>query len=361
MITPSIRGISLLCVGLLFAACSGKGPDVVEPGTGSRSQTSILAIDNGAESELAIVKEPDAVTSTHAYLDANGAPLGRRIDGVFQKFNRLFLLHRSSGSITVVDLATQQKRAEITGFSDSDSGSALCGLAFSNVSQGWVIDHDRPFVFLIDAVNAKLVDSLPIEGKPTAVAASGNDVFVASQLPDGSGLVSVFKSNFTTFRIDTRLTYPSPIVFMAPNGLDDAMVLVSAGAPGAKPVVYMVKTATMLQSGERALNASSSLAQYIGTVPEFATVTHESYLYIAAGDRVFRLDVRSGRLGSGPQTWYDGTFTTIGADYWTDLVYLYDPGTSALKRLDANGDELSPLALPAPVTAIEFVNTSSVP
>jgi hypothetical protein len=358
--TFSTRGLSLL-LALVAAACTGQGPDVVDPTSRSRSQSSILAVDVAGGSELAIVKEPDGIINPDAYADANTAPLGRRADGLYQSYQRLFMLHRDAGAITVIDLESRIKLAEITGF--ADTGSALNGLAFSNLAQGWAIDHSKSAVFHIDAVNHKLVDTLAIEGQPTSIATLGTKVFVASVLPDGSGVVSVFQSNFTTFRIDHRLTYPSPIIFMAPSGASDAMVMVSAGAPGGAPIVYLVSSA-MQPIAERVLE-TTDLRTHIGGMSEFAALSRENYLYVATAGGLFRVDAnpRSSRLTT--DLWAEGSFTAIAVDYWTDLLYAFDPAAGVVRRYFPNADrsdreELDPLAVPSPVSAIEFVNSSLV-
>jgi hypothetical protein len=351
----SITRLSPLALCLILFACSGQGPDVVDPASNARSQSSILAIDAAGGSELAIVKEPDGVINPDAYADANGEALGRRIDGLHQSFDRLFMLHSEAGALTIVDIATRAKRAEIGGFVASPA--QLCGLAFSNLAQGWVIDYNTPAVFHIDAVNLELVDSLPIEGKPTGVATLGTKVFVASEMPDGSAQVVVFQSNFTTFRIDNRYTYPNPIVFMSASGSDDAMVLVSAGAPGGKPGVHVIKGATMQQSSERTIDASD-LRRYIGRVPEFAAVTRENYLYLATAEELYRIDVQSSRLTA--DRWLEGEHSTIGVDHWTELLYVHEPSAGTIRRFMGSGEEIAPMPVPAPVSAIEFVNSSLV-
>lgn len=357
MNTRAFQLLPMLLLGVLLAACSGQGPEVVDPSSFDRTQTSILAVDADGGSDLAIVEEPDGVSSLSAYSDANGGPLGRRIDGIFESFDRLFLLHRESASISIVDLSTRQKRGEITGFSDSTSG--LCGVAFSNLSQGWAIDHDQPFVFQFDAVNAVLVDTLPIEGRPTSVATMGDNVFVGSLLADGSGLVTIFKSNFATFGIHAQLRFGSPVVFMKSNGNEDAMIMLSAGAPGGKPMVHSIKASTLQQTAERALNAEP-LTGRVGTVPEYATITRDNYLYVATAAQIYRIDVGSSRLSSSPLKWLDGAYDVIGADQWTDLMYAYDATSRVLRRLDVDGNDLGPVPVNPGVSAIEFVNPSRV-
>lgn len=352
-IIPSRALFASLLLAVLLGACTGKGPDIADPATGARSQASILALDADGGSELAIVQEPDGIVSTTAFVDANSSPLGRRIDGIFESFDRLFLLHRATSSITIVDLASRQKLSEITGF--SDSASALCGVAFSNLSQGWAIDYNQPFVFHVDAVNSVVVDTLAIEGRPTSVATMGSNVFVASQLPDGSALVSVFRSNFSAFQIEHRLSFPTPIVFMSTNGNGDAMILLSAGSPGGKPIVYSVRGTVPQQTGDAVLNVPA-LIDRIGTVPEYATISRDNYLYVATQDYIYRLDVASSRLSAQPQKWIDGAFEVIGVDFWTDLLYAYDRPGGALRRFDRDGEAIESLPITAPVSAIEFVN-----
>jgi hypothetical protein len=350
--------LPLLLLCLLFAACTGQGPDVVEPNGDARSQKSIVAVDVEGGSELSIVAEPDGMTRSGAYADANGAPLGRHIDGIYESdFKSLYLVHRATASISVINVETRQKRAEITGFGDSTS--SLCGIAFSNLSQGWAIDYDRPFVYQFDAVSFVLVDTLPIEGRPTSVAATGDYVFVGSQLADGSGVVSIFRSNFSTFAIEKRLSYPSPVIFMEPTSSGEAMIFVSAGTPDGKPMVHSFKISTMAQTGERALNAPA-LTNRIGTVPEYATISSDNYLYIATADQIYRVDIGTSRLSSPPLKWLEGEFDVIGVDEWSNLLYAYERSSQSLKRLDADGNELGAVAVAGPVSAIEFVNPSQV-
>lgn len=351
------RQLAIACVALV--SCTGQGPDVIDSESGVRSQVSIMAIGSGATNELAIVKEPDGISSTTAFADANGAPLGRAIDGIYESFDQLFLLHRATGTISVIDIATRRRLAEIGGFGDSTS--ALCGMAFSNLSQAWVIDHNSSSVYHVDAINDKLVDTFAIQGRPTSVATIDDKVFVASMLDDGSGLVSVFQSNFTSFSIDKTLTYPSPIVFMSANRAGNVMVLVSAGAPGGKPSVHTVTLNPIAPARERELDARD-LRGYIGLSPEFAGVTNDNYLFIATPDIVLRVDI--GAITRTPEKWLRGSFAALGVDEWSGLMYAYDPAAAAIRRVavtpDGQIEDLADFPVPAPISAIEFVKSTMV-
>ncbi|MBC8144394.1 MAG: hypothetical protein H7X80_02345, partial [bacterium] len=170
-----------------------------------------------------------------------------------------------------------------------------------------------------------------------------------------------FNSNFTDFQIIQTLRYPSPIVYMSPNGTNNAMVLISAGAPGGKPGVHTLSLNPIQPLRERTIDAKD-MTSSIGRSPEFAGITLDNYLYVATSDMIFRVDVTA--LARAPERWLQGSFSSIAVDIWSGLLYAYDPVTTSVKRVaqttDGNGEDLDPIAVPAAINAIEFVNSARV-
>lgn len=351
--------LSSLLACVCLAGCPGAGPDIVDPDTGIRSETSIHAISTPAGSDLAILKEPNGFATTSAYSAANGSALDQPIDGIFQSFDLLYLVHRRNGTISVVDVESRTRRAVLSGFGSADSAT-LCGMAFSNLSQGWVINYDSPNIYHVDAVRTVVVDTFGIEGRPTSIATTHDKVLVATHLPDGSARVSMFQSNFSTFRIDATLPIASPVIFMAENGSKDAVVAIAAGRPGGRPVAYVLKVNPLRVHTERELDIPD-LTAYIGRAPEYAMMTLDNYLYLATPSALLRIDVKASTLPA--PTWLEGAFSAIGVDFWTGLLYAFDPASMTIKRVAASGDEgvdLEPIPAPARIHAIEFVNSSKV-
>ncbi len=181
-----VSTVAVLVLGLLVVGCSGQGEDIIDPGAGDRDQSALLALVEADMSDLGRYSELSGVVSSTEYSDLNGGENLPTIDGIYEAFDQIYLHHNSTGTITVVDAKTRVKMADIEGFPFGDEGH-LCGMAFSNLSQAWVVAYGSKFLYLIDAQNLVLVPPIPLPDNPTAVATSGNRVFVAMGREVGTG------------------------------------------------------------------------------------------------------------------------------------------------------------------------------
>jgi hypothetical protein len=342
-----------LCVAVTAAACSGKGPDVTDPNV--RSQVSLIATSGTNGDRLMQYSEASGVVTEDAYASANhDSALGLPIDAIYPANARLYLHHRATGTITVLDADTRKKSGTITGFpASADSG--LCGMAFSNLSDAWVISYDSRLLYLVDGVNNVIAQAIPLPGNPTAVGATGTKVFVGMILPDGRSQVAVLSSN-GDFSIERTIDFPSPVIYASANTDRSEMLFITAGSESSAPTLHYVNATEFNTIFEVPFN-SPALTSYIGKEPMFAAISENFYLYVATPVSLVRVDTQ-GR--SEMLDWLVGNYRVVGVDRWNDLVYAAMEGVSNVQRVEADGSQLDDITLPSPVKAIAFLSSNRV-
>ncbi len=338
----------------IVAGCSQQGPDVIDPKSLLRTQSALLAIDQGSGGELLRFSEQNGVVSSSEYATANAGTTIGKIDAIYDQNDRLYLHQRDSGSIAVLDMNTRKQVASITGFPTGSAG-ALCGMAFSNLSQAWVVCYNSPNLYLVDAVNRVIADTISLPGNPTSVGTSGTLVMVGMQMPDGSGAVAILHSNSGTLAIEKTIPYPSPIISISASSDGAQSFFLSSGGPAddAHPHFYYLDNGRLEGVGDNELD-SPPLTMYIGQEPTYTATTRNDYVYIALPQVVVQVDTHNQVVGE----WYPGNYSLVGADYATDLVYISD-GTT-MKRKLVDGTELDDVQLPMHARAIHFVSTSKL-
>ncbi len=354
-----------LLATLVMAGCSGQGPDVVDPASGSRNQLALIAVDNGDGGELVRYNRSRGIESTSEYTDANGLPLGMAVDGIYESaYDRLYLHHRAEGTMTVLDVRTRKKVAEIAGFhASADSG--LTGMAFSNLSQGWVIAYGAKKLYHVDAVTLSVVDhqTVDLPGYPTSVATSGTAVYVGMQLDDGTGQVAILRSNAGgIFTIERTLSFATPIIYMIADPEGTNMVMISSGGNPAgasaaiRPRVFGIRLGSYEVDYERDLDIPS-LFGAIGKQPTYVGISNEAYLYIATSNKVVRVDTRASGQGDD---YYFGPTGVIGVDYWTNTLYVYNRAEGSLVPISSDSQELDHVMIEGDVRAMHFITPSKV-
>jgi hypothetical protein len=347
----------LVCgLALLIAGCSGKGPDLVDPETNQRAQTVLLAVDKGGSGELDHYSELTGAITPNSYAAANnGESLGKPIDAIYENNNHLYLHHRDAGEISVLDLRTQKKLSTLSGFPGGVEGQ-MTSMAFSNISQAWVVCYNSPNLYHVDQDSLVIADTFALDGNPTNVGTNGRYVFVSTEQPDGTAKVHIFQSNFVTFGFEKTLTLPSPVIYSAPSSDNFEFVIVTAGGVGeTKPKVHFIRMDALEMSDEIELD-SDPLTAYIGKEPNFAAYTRDDFLYLALPSMVGQVDVR----GRYMNEWYSGSYPVLGVDYASGLFYAYSPGSMVVKRKSVAGEELPDLNVPSDVRSIFFLGTNRV-
>lgn len=364
---------TLLTTALLFwAGCSGKGPDMIDPAADERNETALLAVDMGGKGEVVHYYEVDGVVDQAEYQTANGEELAVPVDAIYEAYENVYLNSNATGEIVVLDLETRRKLATITGFptpdgnQNGDTGS-LCGMAFSNLSQGWVVAYGSRRLHHIDAQNFVLVGSIPLPGNPTAVTTIDNRVFVAMRNDDGTGSIGVMRSNDPDFKVDIIARFPRPPFFAEVNSDGEFLIVLIPGAEVDDPNTNEIDTDPrffVIDMFDYSLDFelpffSPSLHEYVGRHPNFVDLSKDFYLYLATPEGVKRIDTKSWGV---VQDFLPGkAYSVVAADYWTDLVYAVPTDSpTTVERKTKREQTLPSFTVDHPVRSIAFVSTSKV-
>lgn len=362
----------LTTFSFLSFACSGEGPEVVDPAADERNETALLAVDKGGIGELAHYYEVDGIVDQSEYRTVNGEDLTVPVDAVYEAYENVYLHSNAAGQIVVLNLNTREKVGLIAGLPTPDSTTAggkgtLCGMAFSNLSQGWVIAYGSPYLYLIDARNFVLVRSIPLPGNPTTVTTIDNRVFVTVENADGTGSICMTHSNDPDFNVEIKAQLPRPAFFTEVNPDGQDLIVLIPGLAEDDPTTNEIDTDPRLfvfslldySTAYDQPFFAPSMREYIGKQPNFADLSKDFYLYLATSDGVKRLDTKS--WGSITHFLGEGGYNVVSVDYWTDLVYAVSTSApNVVERKTKRGQILSSFALDNPIRSIRFVSTSKV-
>lgn len=181
-LTPLIRLImkTLLTLAALvmivgISGCSKDEPTYVN----FKDEWKILAASTGAPSALALVNQPDgAVTSADIFSSANGAPLPGQVQKIVEFREYIYLMIPSAFQVVVVDQQTFKQKAVL----DFTSKQRIpTDVAFGNAAAGYVAHENDTSVTVIDITNFSIGRVIKVGMHPVAIAAVGNQVFVANQ------------------------------------------------------------------------------------------------------------------------------------------------------------------------------------
>ena len=358
--------IASLLSALVLVSCTGKGDDLIDPDANERNETALLAINNDVSGEVAQYYEVSGVVNQTEYESINGEILGKRVDAIYEAYENIYLHSNATGEITVLGLGNRQKKATISGFPFGDNG-VLNGMAFSNLSQGWVIAYGADTLYHVDVRNFALVRNIPLPGNPTSVATLDTKIFVGLENPDGTGAVGVLTSNDPDFQVEVKVELPRPPFFAATDPDADYLILLIPGAETDDPNTRVIDTDPVLYAIDL-LDYSfafdipffaPSMRDYVGQAPNFATLTRDSYLYLATTDGVKRIDTKS--FGVISDHFPGKAYSVVAADYWTDLVYAVPiDAPNTVERKTKRDQTLATFTLDHPVRSIAFVSTSKV-
>ena len=357
----NFRSISatLLALGIVMVAgCSTQGPDVVDPNSLARTESSLIAVSSGADGELVHYSEKSGVVSSNDYANSNGGMRSKPIDAIYEHGDTLYLHHRAAGEISVLDLRTRKKVDSITGFPAGDEGG-LNGMAFSNQSQAWVICSGSPNLYHVDIYYHKIASVIPLPGIPTSVATDSIFIYVGMRMPDGSGQIGMLRSNSGgPYTIEKTFDLPTPPVFMAHNSDGLQMYVLTSGSPNGdrRPAIFGIDVL-----GQNLLPGFDldlpSLTSSIGTEPNFVAMSKSDFMYVAFPSSVVQIDVPA----QIPTEIIAGSYSLLDIDPTTNLLYVASAGGTTLKRWTIDGGEIGDVSLSSPIRAIEFVSSTTLP
>lgn len=359
----------LLLPVLLWTGCSGEGPDVVLPGAEEMNQTAILGVGAGDGSEVFRYAQGSESLIAAEYESANGEALSIGIDAVYERYEKLWLVDNQSGTIVILGLGDRVEQGRIEGLPRNDSatpGARMNGMAFSNLSQAWLLVYGTKSLIHVDARNLVAVRTVELPGEPTAITTIDNRVLIGLEMADGSGAVGLMRSNDPDLGVEIVATMRRPPIFMGVNSDEEHVAMIVPGETADKPETPVVDTdpaLVMIDLLDYALPfdgriIAPNLLNLIGRHPAFASMTKDFFIYLATPEGVKRIDT---------QAWGDfidflpGSYDVVAADYYTDLVYAVPSSNrSQVERITKFEERLPTLTLPGPINAMTFVSTSKV-
>jgi hypothetical protein len=357
----NIRSISaaLLALGIVVVAgCSSHGPDVIDPASLERTESSLIAVASGGDGEIVHYSEKGGVVSSNDYANSNGGQRSKPIDAIYEHGDTLYLHHRSAGEISLLDLRTRKEVASIAGFPAGADG-ALNGMAFSNQSQAWVICDGSPNLYHVDIYYHKIAGVITLPGIPTSVATDSIFIYVGMRMPDGSGQIGMLRSNSGgPYTIEKTFNVPTPPVFMTRSGDGLQMYVLTSGSPNGdvKPALFGLDVINQNLLPSFDIDAPS-LASYIGSEPNFVAMTRGDFMYVAFPSSVIQIDVPA-QLSTEIIA---GSFSVLDIEPTTSLLYAAAAGSTTIKRWTVDAGDIGDVSIPSPINAIRFVNSTTLP
>ena len=249
----------------------------------------ILATTDAAPSALALLRQPDGeVTSSDVFAKTNGSPLPGKVTKIIEFRENLYLLIPSAFQIIVVNRDYKQ----VASIDLSTSQRIPSDIAFGNATTAYIAHENDTTVSVLDIVNFTVARSITVGKRPIAIAAIGNQIFVANQASN------------TVSQIDTRTNtvvathqVPTAPTFIQPNIKNGHEVLVLS--LGAGKIDSEVKTAAAISfiDSARIITKVTTLDDVLngGSIdghPVGMAISTQDWAFIAVQNGVIRFDIR---------------------------------------------------------------------
>lgn len=254
-----------------------------------KDEWKILAATTGAPSSLALVSQPDgAVTSADIFASANGTQLAGTVQKIVEFRENLYLMIPSVFQVVVIDKQTFKQMAVL----DFSAQQRIpTDVAFGNATTGYVAHENDTSVTVIDITNFSIGRVIKVGMRPVAIAAVGNQVFVANQ------------SDNTVSQIDTRTNtvvathqVATAPTFIRPNASGHEVMVLSLGAgkldtAGMKtpPVITYIDSSRIIVE---VTPLDDPLLDGVNALPTSISVSPKEWAYITVQKGVIRLDTK---------------------------------------------------------------------
>jgi YVTN family beta-propeller protein len=255
-----------------------------------KDEWKILAATTGAPSSLALVSQPDgAVTSADIFASANGTQLAGTVQKIVEFRENLYLMIPSVFQVVVIDKQTFKQMAVL----DFSAQQRIpTDVAFGNATTGYVAHENDTSVTVIDITNFSIGRVIKVGMRPVAIAAVGNQVFVANQ---SDNTISQIDTRTNTV-VATHQVAPAP-TFIRPNANGHEVIVLSLGAgkldtAGIKtpPVITYIDSARIIVD---VLSLDDVLIDGANALPTSISVSPKEWAYITVQKGVIRLDTKA--------------------------------------------------------------------
>jgi len=330
-----MKYIYILLFSIIFQACSGDEKFINNfPDT---NKALLVYNKNGASTIKVIDLLGKNVLNENILLDFPKSAISDTIEKIRQYRYDLFLFIPKAMKIVVVDFNKFEYKTTID---FSNLNLIPTDIAFANATDAYVTHENADFVSLVDLTNYKIAKHIKVGQSPRAIAAAGNQIYVANY---ASGTVSVVDSR--TNRQEAIINVPPFPIFaeVRPDGKEIAIISRGQG----KDFTDVVKTpaiATFINVSSRQKTAEIP----IGTstikaeqVDPIASCMSSSYnLFVSSGTNLFRINARthSAAINVGKYAYtklifnnYKNEIIAILEDGAKSKIRICDPSSGATK------------------------------
>jgi YVTN family beta-propeller protein len=284
MKSTRIFGIALALVLTAIAGCS-RPERIID---NSQDEWKILTATDAVPSALTLIHQPDGVIiSSDIFSKVNGSPLSGKISKIVEFRENLYLLIPSAFQIVVVD-KDYKKRTVID---LSASGRIPTDIAFGNATTAYIAHENDTTVSVLDITNFKIARSITVGNHPIAIAAIGNQIFVANQ---ASNTVSQIDTRTNTV-VATHAVAPAP-TFVQPNiNNGHEVIVLSLGSGKIDSDPKSAPVATFIDSARIIIQATKLDNELFGGVdanPIGMVLSSLDWIFIPVQKGVIQLDSR---------------------------------------------------------------------
>lgn len=249
----------------------------------------ILAATDAAPSALALLRQPDGeVTSSDIFAKTNGSPLPGKVAKIIEFRENLYLLVPSTFQIIVVGKDYKQ----VASVDLSASQRIPSDIAFGNATTAYVAHENDTTVSVMDIVNFTIARSITVGKRPIAIAAIGNQIFVANQASNTVSQIDTrTNSVVATHQVPTAPTFIQPNI---KNGHE--VVVLSLGAGKIDNEVKTTAALTFIDSSRIITKVTTlddvSNGGSISGHPMGMVISTQDWAFIAVQNGVIRFDIR---------------------------------------------------------------------
>ncbi|MBU3742875.1 MAG: hypothetical protein FGM24_11445, partial [Candidatus Kapabacteria bacterium] len=291
-----LRTCLLAVVIVALAGCSPEEPVI---NSFDDSWRMLVADSNSA---LTLLDMPSGDVVTTDLLSAGSDP-ALLCAGLSRFRDDVFVLHTGSSSITVLTADSLQRKARI----ETGAAGPASSMAFANATTAFATHPGSDVLSVIDLTTYTVADTLPLPGRPVAVAVVGNIGCVALQ---ASSEIVFFDTR--SFALSKPIQVATAPTYIQGDAVNDAFVIVSLGAGKVDAQAPTVPVISFASIASRSVVASVDLTPRAGQgadrVPLGLAITDEGSAYVVMRDVVLRVPLRS---RSRATTVTEGTFAGI--------------------------------------------------
>lgn len=296
--------LTLLAVAMLIS-CSGKEKFVDNY---QEENKALIAVNSSSGAYVKAVNLADATTlydDIFAQVNSISAPDSISTMKMFRE--NIFIFFPNIKKIIVLNKDSFKIVAEVD---FSNEGLIPTDICFANATDAYIAHSNSNKVSLLDLTNFQVARQITVGKYPTAITASGNQVYTANY---GDNTVSV---------IDSRTNKQEAVISVAPNpsfigtnsdGKEVLVVSIGTGkgdgnATSSPAIATFIDVASRSKLQETQIGTAATPAIYV--VPQSLAISGKDYAFVSTATNFLRISMKSRT-----------SFMNIGRFVYSQVVY----------------------------------------